>query len=116
VREVAGHMIDAERIFAYRALRIARGDTTPLPGFEQDDYIRGGSFDKIRWSALIEEFDLVRRGNILLFSGFSEEAWTRTGTASNAPVSARALAWIIAGHELHHRQVIEEKYLGKTSG
>ena len=116
VREVVGHMIDTERIFAYRALRIARGDTTPLPGFEQDDFIRGGSFDKIRWSALIEEFDLVRRGNILMFSGFSDEAWARTGTASNSPVSARALAWIIAGHELHHRRVIEEKYLGKTSG
>lgn len=116
VREVVGHMIDTERIFAYRALRIARGDTTPLPGFEQDDFIRGGTFDKFRWSALIEEFDLVRRGNILMFSGFSEEAWKRTGTASGWTVSARALAWIIAGHELHHRQVIEEKYLGKASG
>src|SRR5512140_1311323 len=113
VREVVGHVIDTERIMACRALRIGRGDATPLPGFEQDDYIRGAHFDKIRWSALIEEFELVRRANILMFSGFSEEAWMRAGVANNAPITARALAWIIAGHEVHHRQVIEEKYLGR---
>jgi hypothetical protein len=113
VREVLGHVIDTERIFAYRALRIARGDATPLAGFEQDDYIKGGNFDKVRWSALIEEFELVRRANILMFSGFTDEAWMRSGTANNAPITARAIAWIIAGHELHHRQVIEEKYLGR---
>lgn len=112
VREVLGHVIDSERIFAYRALRIGRGDATPLPGYEQDDYVRSASFDKIRWSAQIEEFELVRRANILMFSGFTEEAWLRAGTANNAPVTARALAWIIAGHEIHHRQVIKEKYLG----
>lgn len=114
VREVVGHLIDAERIFAYRALRIGRGDTTPLAGFEQDDLIRGASFDKVRWSALVEEFDLVRRSNLLLFAGFSEDAWARRGTASNGSITARALAWIIAGHELHHRVVIEEKYLGRS--
>ncbi len=113
VREVLGHMIDTERIFAYRALRIGRGDKTPLAGYEQDDYVRGGNFDKVRWSILMEEFDLVRRSNIAMFSGFTEEAWMRTGTANNATVSARALAWIIAGHELHHRNVIEDKYLKK---
>lgn len=111
VREVLGHMIDTERIMAYRALRIARGDQTPLPGFEQDDYIRAANFDQVRWSLLIEQFNLVRRGNVLMFSDFSDEAWTRTGTASSASVSVRALAWIIAGHELHHRKVIEQKYL-----
>jgi uncharacterized damage-inducible protein DinB len=111
VREVLGHVIDTERIFAYRALRIGRGDATPLAGYEQDDYIKGASFDKVRWSALIEEFELVRRANILMFSGFTDEAWLRAGTANNAPVTARAIAWIIAGHELHHRQVIEDKYL-----
>jgi len=111
VREVVGHMIDTERIMAYRALRIARGDQTPLPGFEQDDYVRVAQFEHVRWSALVEEFDLVRRANIEMFSGFTKEAWARTGTASGAAVSARALAWIIAGHELHHRNVIEQKYL-----
>jgi len=114
VREVLGHVIDTERIFAYRALRIGRGDATPLAGYEQDDYIKGASFDKVRWSALIEEFELVRRANILMFSGFTEEAWMRSGTANNSPVTARAIAWIIAGHELHHRKVIEEKYLGEA--
>jgi uncharacterized damage-inducible protein DinB len=113
VREVLGHVIDTERIFAYRALRIGRGDATPLAGYEQDDYIKGAAFDRVRWSALIEEFELVRRANILMFSGFTDDAWMRSGTANNAAVTARALAWIIAGHELHHRSVIEEKYLGK---
>ncbi len=111
VREVLGHMIDTERVFAYRALRVGRGDATPLAGFEQDDYIKGANFDQVRWSALIEEFELVRRANILMFSGFSEEAWMRSGVANNAAITARALAWIIAGHELHHRKVIEDKYL-----
>lgn len=113
VREVLGHMIDTERIFAYRALRIARGDATPLAGFEQDDYIKGASFDNIAWSALIEEFELVRQANILMFSGLTEEAWKRSGTANNAAITVRAIAWIIAGHELHHRKVIEEKYLAR---
>lgn len=116
VREVLGHVIDTERIFAYRALRIGRGDATPLAGYEQDDYVRGAAFDKVRWSAQIEEFELVRRSNILMFSGFTEEAWMRAGTANNAAITARALAWIIAGHELHHRRVIEEKYLGRIGG
>ena len=111
VREVLGHVIDTERIMAYRALRIARGDQTPLPGFEQDDYVRGASYDRIRWSSLVEEFELLRRSNLAMFSGFTEEAWARTGTASGATVTARALAWIVAGHELHHRNVIEQKYL-----
>ena len=111
VREVLGHMIDTERIMAYRALRIARGDATPLAGFEQDDYIRGANFDGIPWSALVEEFELLRRANILMFSGLTEEAWARSGTANGAAVTARALAWIIAGHELHHRGVIEKQYL-----
>lgn len=111
VRQVLGHIIDTERIMAYRALCIARGDKTPLPGFEQDDFVRAANFDHVRWSSLVEEFDLIRRANIEMFSGFSDEAWTRAGTANGATVTARALAWIIAGHELHHRNVIEEKYL-----
>ena len=115
VREVLGHMIDTERIMAYRALRIGRGDKTPIEGFEQDDYVKGGNFNHVRWSALCEEFDLVRRSTVSLFSGFSEEAWSRSGTANNAAVTTRALAWIIAGHELHHRTIIEQRYLKHTS-
>lgn len=111
VREVLGHIVDTERIMAYRALRIARGDQTPLPGFEQNDYVPAAKSDHIRWSMLVEEFDLVRRANIMMFCNFPAEAWTRTGTVNNGPHSVRALAWIIAGHELHHRTILEQRYL-----
>jgi uncharacterized damage-inducible protein DinB len=110
VREVVGHMIDAERIFAYRALRIARGDKTPLAGFEQDDYIPAGAFDERAWADLIDEFYAVRRSNLAMFRGLPKEAWLRTGTASDKEVSVRALAYIIAGHERHHLGVIRDKY------
>jgi uncharacterized damage-inducible protein DinB len=111
IKEVLGHLIDSERIFAYRALRIARGDATPLPGFEQDDYVKTANSDARSLASLIDEFSAVRRANVLMLQNFDPEAWTRMGTASNNPVSVRALAWIIAGHELHHRSVLKEKYL-----
>ncbi len=111
IKEVLGHLIDTERIFAYRALRIARADATPLSGFEQDDYIRGANFDAVSLASLIEEFDAVRRSTVLLFRHLQPEAWTRTGTANNNAISVRALAWIIAGHEMHHRAVLKQKYL-----
>jgi len=111
VKEVLGHMIDTERVFAYRALRIARNDRTPLPGFEQDDYVRYGDFAARRLVDLIEEFMCVRRSNLYLFQQFSPEAWMRRGIADQKEISVRALAYIIAGHELHHRQVLKEKYL-----
>jgi hypothetical protein len=110
VKEVLGHVIDTERIFAYRALRIARNDRTPLPGFEQDDYVRNGDFGKQRLAALIEEFAWVRRSSLMLFRQFSPEAWMRVGIADQKEISVRAIAYIIAGHELHHRQVLKEKY------
>jgi uncharacterized damage-inducible protein DinB len=111
IREMLGHVNDGERIFAYRALRIARGDQTPLPGFEQDDYIAPGKFDARSWSSLIDEFEIIRKSTLALFRGFDEEAWRRTGTASENPVSVRALAYMIAGHERHHMNVLREKYL-----
>jgi len=110
VKEVLGHVIDAERVFAYRALRIARNDRTPLPGFEQDDYVRNGGFAQQRLADLIEEFAWVRRSNLMLFRQFSPEAWMRVGIADEKEISVRAIAYIIAGHELHHRQVLKEKY------
>lgn len=115
VKEMLGHMSDAERIFAYRALRFARGDQTPLPGFEQDDYVRGASFSKCRFEDMLEEFTCVRRASVLLFQQLSPEVWLRQGTASQTAVSVRALAYIIAGHELHHRNVLSEKYLSGAS-
>jgi hypothetical protein len=110
VREVLGHMIDAERIFAYRALRFARNDRTELPGFEQDDYIAAANFDERPWLLLLEEFDAVRRSNVLMFRGFGEDAWRRQGVANGDPMSVRAAAYVIAGHELHHMRVLREKY------
>jgi len=110
VREVLGHMIDTERIMAYRALRIARADTTPLPGFDQDPYIAAAGFDARSWSGLLEEFEVVRRSNVLMFNGLNADAWGRLGTASGNPISARALAFVIAGHELHHMKIVRERY------
>jgi hypothetical protein len=111
IREMLGHMNDTERIFAYRALRIARGDQTPLPGFEQDDYIAPGRFDSRPWFGLIDEFAALRASNLTMLRGFDEDAWRRQGIASGNPISVRALAYIIAGHERHHMSVLHEKYL-----
>ena len=111
MREVVGHLIDAERIFAYRALRFARDDRTELPGFEQEDYAPAAQSDKRSWEDLLAELELVRRGNILMFRGLPHEAWLRRGVASSNEMSVRALAYCIAGHELHHMKVIREKYL-----
>ena len=110
VKEVLGHMIDTERIMSYRALRIARNDRTPLAGFEQDDYVTNGSFDKRSVASLAREFEQVRRATISLFRNLEPEAWERTGSANNASVSVRALAYIIAGHELHHKRLLKERY------
>jgi uncharacterized damage-inducible protein DinB len=111
VKEVLGHICDAERIFAYRALRLGRADTTPLPGFDENEYVKNGPFGTQTLADLIEDFIAVRRATISLFRGFDEAAWIRRGTANDNPVSVRALAYIIAGHELHHRKALEEKYL-----
>ncbi len=113
IKQLVGHMIDTERIFAYRALCFARHDRTPLPGYEQDDYIRGGSFDAHPLASLAAEFESVRRASVFLFKHLDGEAWARTGTANNSEVSVRALAYIIAGHELHHREILRTRYLSR---
>jgi len=110
VKEVLGHLSDSERIFVYRALRIARGDQTPLSGFEQDDYVRSGGFNERPLASLVEEFANVRGASLGLFRSLSPEVWLRRGTANKNEVSVRALAFITAGHELHHRQILEERY------
>lgn len=111
VKELLGHMIDGERIFAYRALRFARADQTPLPGFEQDDYVRAAGHGRSRWADLIEELELVRKANVLLFKQFDESAWQRRGTASENAISVRALAHVLVGHIEHHGNVLRERYL-----
>ena len=96
---------------SYRALRISRGDATPIEGFEQDDYVRNGPFGRRLLADLIEDYIAVRRATVSLFRNLDEAAWTRRGVANKNEVTVRALACIIAGHELHHRRIIEEKYL-----
>lgn len=109
-KEVLGHVIDTERIFAYRALRISRNDTTPIEGFEQDDYVRYGPFQNSRLRDLAQEFACIRHASLYLFRGLDPDAWLRRGVANKAEVSVRALAYIIAGHELHHRKILKELY------
>jgi hypothetical protein len=109
-KEVLGHVCDSERVFAYRALRISRADATPMQGFEQDDYVRSGPFARLPLPEIIEDYIAVRRGTITLFRNLDEGAWNRRGVANKNEVTVRALAYIIAGHELHHRAILEEKY------
>src|SRR5512142_2949175 len=111
IREVLGHVSDTERVFTYRALRVARGDQTPLPGFDEKLFVEGANFNHYEWPALIEQFELVRRSSITLFRSLAEEAWERRGNAHGKDVSVRDIAWMVAGHELHHRRIIQTKYL-----
>jgi DinB superfamily len=110
IKEILGHVTDGERIFTYRALRIARGDETPLASFEQDDYVKNGGFASRTLADLAQEFDAVRGASISLFRSFDEAAWARRGVASQKPVTARALGFITAGHQIHHRMILEESY------
>ncbi|HST09342.1 MAG TPA: DinB family protein [Terriglobales bacterium] len=115
VKEALGHLIDTERIMSYRALRIARNDQTPMAGFEQDDYVRDGPYSELRLADLVEEFKSVRAATIALFRNLRAGDWTRQGVANKHDITVRALAYIIAGHELHHRNLIEERYLGRQT-
>ena len=110
IRQILGHLADSERIFSYRALRMARADTTPLPGFDENDFVAAAEFDSRPLASLLEEWRAVRRATLTLFENLSEEATLRRGTASGGPMSVRALAWIIAGHERHHLAVLRERY------
>jgi hypothetical protein len=111
VKEVIGHVTDAERVFGYRALCISRGDTQPLPGFDEKEYMQYANFDSWRLGDLAESYALVRRTNIVMFRNLASDAWDRRGTASNNGVTVRALAYILAGHERHHVKVLRERYL-----
>lgn len=110
-RELLGHIIDGERVFSYRVLRISRGDQTPLAGFEENFYVANSNFNNRPLAGLLEEFSLLRQSNVLLFKNLTEEAWQRTGTASDATVSVRALAYIMVGHIRHHANILRERYL-----
>ena len=110
IKEVAGHMCDTERVMAYRALRMARADATPLPGFEQDDFVKGANFDARTLSSLREEFQCIRASTLAFFGSLEEAALNRNGTASKCTFSVRALAYVIAGHERHHLKILREQY------
>lgn len=111
LREVVGHVVDMEWVFVARALSFARGLAEPMPGVEQDDFVPAGKFERQSWPALLDQWRALRTANTLLFENLDGEAWQRTGMASGYPVSVRALAYIIAGHEHHHIGMIRERYL-----
>lgn len=111
VKEVAGHMMDTDRIFAYRALAIARGEKQPLPSFNQDEYVKNGKFGDRELSDLTYEYRLVRESNLLIFKGFDKSIYSNRGIAAGNEVTVLALMWMIAGHQKHHLNILKEKYL-----
>jgi DinB superfamily len=111
IKEVVGHISDCERIFAYRALRFARNDPSQQPGFEHNDYVRYAGFGNLALADLASEFECVRHASVHLFKSLADEAWLRVGNANGADLSVRALAHIIAGHELHHVAILHTRYL-----
>jgi uncharacterized damage-inducible protein DinB len=110
VKEILGHLCDTERIFSYRLLRIARGDTTPLAGYDENAYVPAGRFDDRPLPMLLAEFRSVRQSTAALVEGLPEEAWTRWGEANGSPITGRALAFIIVGHVNHHLEVLRTRY------
>lgn len=111
IKQVVGHMSDTERIMTYRALRIARGDQTPMASFDENAFVRHASFERRSLASLVAEFEVVRAASLALFDSLTEEEAARVGTASDNQVSARALAYIVAGHERHHVAILKERYL-----
>lgn len=111
IKELVVHLIDCERVFAYRALRCARNDKTDLPGFDQDDYVTTSEANNRSKASLIEEYESVRKSTIAMFKSFTDEMLTKVGTANGNPMSPRALGFIIIGHEKHHAKIIRERYL-----
>ncbi len=111
LRELMGHLVDGERIFAYRALRFSRKDTTNLPSFDEDDFVAASAFDQCRLEDLLEEFRLARQGNLRMFRNMAPEMLELRGTANHNAMSVRALACVMAGHLRHHLGVVKERYL-----
>lgn len=109
LREVLGHINDAERIFGYRALRFARGDQTELAGFDENEYVRQADFDRCDWRSLIDEFQALRRANLIMLGNLPESAWMKSGKASGHRVTVHALAYILVGHVRHHQNIIRKR-------
>lgn len=115
VKEVIGHMLDDERIFAYRILCIARGDTKPLESFDENLYVAGANFEEHSLASFVEEYRLIRESTIALLRSLTPEAWLRRGTVTGYIASVRGLAWHIAGHELHHIEILKMRYLQESN-
>jgi len=111
LKDLLQHLSDAERIFAYRCLRTGRGDTTPLPGWEEDDYARTAQADGRPIADLLADFETTRRASLELFRSLPEDAWVRLGTSNGRPLSARTIPFVCLGHAAHHLAVIRERYL-----
>jgi hypothetical protein len=111
LKEVLGHIIDSDRVFSYRVLRVARGDQTPLPGFDENLFTAGSNYNDRTWIDLLEEYEATHRSTLCLYRGLSSEAWTKLGTVSQVETTARALAYSSLGHELRHVDTIRTKYL-----
>lgn len=111
IKEIIQHLIDTERVFSYRALRISRNDKTPLPGFNENDYVDNTNANERGLQVLLTELAVVRQSTLALFKSFSKEQLTRVGVASNCSVSVRAIGFIIIGHQKHHQKVYQERYL-----
>ncbi len=116
VIEIVGHLADAERIFAYRALRFARGDQSPLPGFDENTYVPAAECERRALADVLAELEAVRAATVALFANLPEAAWTRSGVASGHRMTVRAAARVIAGHELHHVEVLKTRYGVGASG
>lgn len=110
VRQVLGHLSDTERVMAYRALRLARADTTPLPGFDENLFAAEAPHARVPVADLVAELGLIRQSTLCLLGQLDATAWGRGGIANGMPITVRAIAWIIAGHELHHRRILAERY------
>jgi hypothetical protein len=111
IKELLGHLIDGERMFMYRIFRISRGDETPIEGFEQDGYIENARSNSRTFADMVEEFGALRGANVIAFGHFSDEDWVRVGTANQAKITPRALAYISAGHVTHHLNILRNRYL-----
>jgi uncharacterized damage-inducible protein DinB len=114
IKEVLGHMADTEQIMAYRILSIARGESVSLPGFNENSYVETASFNRQSIGELLDRLLAVREATVHLLNGLNEDSLVRKGTANGTQVSARSVAWIIAGHEIHHRTIIRERYIGSV--
>ena len=111
IKDIIQHLVDVERVFSYRALRIARNDTTPLPGFDENFYVANSNANNRSIQDLLSELALVRQSTLFLFKSFSPEQLAKIGTASDKQVSVRAIGFILIGHQKHHQEVFRQRYL-----